>query len=272
MPQAEVDTPVDDAALEPRRAAGRELQTAFRDSGVHAKPQIGTTTAASAVSVTIPLEGGGAAQFLIGKPLPLADPAAPLQYLLKQHEIQAKVTIVEFGPDPVLKVALATCDDARRLAALVIERRSEAHDAALRLRTVFTKIGVTENHIYVTDGTVEIGDIDVRDAVTLYDILAGGGSSAEAHGLHGLNLHDRWDSRGWRDVEKLAQLLGPIVSKASGQYLESLPNPACHDCISSRPHRITLGSAHPRQVLLFADAITSADGAASSTDPGPPDR
>ncbi|MFC8016600.1 hypothetical protein [[Kitasatospora] papulosa] len=265
---ADVDTPVDRASLEARRAVARDLQTAFRDSGVHVMPKIGMTTAASAVSLTIPLSGGATSLFLVDGQLPVANPAAPLQYLLGQYGVQAKVTMVEFGPETALDVEVATCGDARRLAALVVDRRSEAHDAALRLRTTFTKIGITEDHIYVTDGMVQIGDINAPDAVTLVEILTDGDSSAA---LNELGLRDRWDAGGWREVEKLAHLLGRVLSKACGQYLESVPNPACHTCVSSRPHQISLGTASPPHVLLLASAITAADEPGACGDEATPD-
>ncbi|MYT23876.1 hypothetical protein GTW69_26945 [Streptomyces sp. SID7760] len=265
---ADVDTPVDRASLEARRAVARELQTAFRDSGVHAMPKIGMTTAAPAVSLTIPLSGWEISPFLGDGQLPVANPAAPLQHLLGQHDVHAKVTLVEFGPETAAEVAVATYGDAWRLVALVVERRSEAHNAALRLRAAFTKIGITEDHIYVAAGTVQIGDINAPDAVTLLEILTNGNSSAA---LDELGLRNRWDAEGWREVEKLAQLLGRVVSKACGQYLESVPNPACHTCASSRPHRISLGTASPQHVLLLASAITAADEPGACGDVAPPD-
>ncbi|MEU0213632.1 hypothetical protein ABZ281_00440 [Streptomyces sp. NPDC006265] len=230
-------------------------------------PKIGMTTAAPAVSLTIPLSGWESSPFLDGQ-LPVANPAAPLQHLLGQHDVHAKVTLVEFGPETAAEVAVATCDDARRLVALVVERRSEAHKAALRLRAAFTKIGITEDHIYVIDGAVQVGDINAPDAVTLLEILADGNLSAA---LNELGLRHRWDTEGWREVEKLAQLLGRVVSKACGQHLESVPNPACHTCASSRPHRITLGTASPQHVLLLASAITAADEPGVCSDAASPD-
>ncbi|MFG2210436.1 hypothetical protein [Streptomyces sp. NPDC048638] len=260
MSQAEVDTPLDDAAVEARRAAARAVRTAFRDSGVHAMLEVAATRAAPAVSVTIPLVGTGGSPFPVGTGLPLPDGAGPLQQLLAHHDIHAQVTVVELGPDPALLVALPTGDDALRLAALVIERRSEAHDAALRLRGAFAGIGITEDHIYVTDGTVQVGDISVQDAITLYDVLTGGQRNDAAE----LDLGDRWDPWPWREVEKLAKLMGPVVSQAAGAPLDCIPHPACRTCISSRPHRITLGSASPQPVLLLADAISSANSSSTS--------
>ncbi|MFF1717253.1 hypothetical protein [Streptomyces sp. NPDC058268] len=259
MPQAEVDTPLDNAAVEARRAAARAVQTAFRNSGVHAMLEVATTRAAPAVSVTIPLGGTSGSPFLGGTGLPLPDGAGPLQQLLEHHDIHAQVTVIELGPDPALLVALTTGDDALRLAALVIERRSDAHDAALRLSGVFADLGITEDHIYVADGAVQVGDINVQDAITLYDVLTGQRNDAAE-----LDLGDRWDPRTWRDVEKLAELMGPVVSKAAGEPLDCIPHPACRTCISSRPHRITLGSASPQQVLLLADAISSANSSSTS--------
>ncbi|MEW2497472.1 hypothetical protein AB0942_28645 [Streptomyces nodosus] len=265
---AEVDTPVDRVSLEARSAVARDLRTAFRDSGVHAIPKIGMTTAASAVSLTIPLSGGKTSLFLVDGQLPAANPAAPLQHLLGQHGVQAKVTLVEFGPETALDVEVATYGDARRLTALVVERRSEAHDAAPRLRAAFTKIGITEDHIFVSNGAVQIGDINAPDAVTLLEILTDGDSTAA---LNELGLRDHWDAGCWREVEKLAQLLGSVVSEACGQYLESVPNPACHSCASSRPHRISLGTASPQHVLLLARAITTADNPGDYGDAAPSD-
>lgn len=260
MPQAEVDTPLDDAAVQMRRAAARAVQTAFRNSGVHAMLEVAATRAAPAVSVTIPLSATGGSPFLGGTGLPLPDAAGPLQQLLAHHHIHAQVTVIELGPDPALLVALTTGDDALRLAALVIERRSDAHDAALRLSGVFADLGITEDHIYVTDGAVQVGDINVQDAITLYDVLTGGQRNEAAD----LDLGDRWDPQSWREVEKLAQLMGPVVSKAAGEPLDCTPHPACRTCISSRPHRITLGSASPQQALLLADAISSANSSSTS--------
>lgn len=262
MPNAEVDAPLDDAAHQERHATLRALEAAFRDSGVRAMPKVGMAPGLAAVIVTIPLDEPESQRFLIGRGLPSPDAAAPLRHLLEQHGINARVEVVEFGPGTALKVELATGDDAVRLAGLVIDRRSDAHSAALRLKAAFTGIGISEEHIFVADGAVLVGDIDMQEALALYAVL-GGGHSEE---LVELDLDDRWDPDCWRDVETLAKLLGPVVSKASGGFLASTPNPACHGCISSRPHRITLGSASPEQALRLADVIagSSAPGAASS--------
>jgi hypothetical protein len=265
MPNAEVDIPLDDAAQE-RQAALRALGTAFRDSGVHAMPKIGTPPSSAAVSVTIPLGEPDVQRFLIGRGLPSPDAAAPLRHLLEQHGIDAQVAVVEFGPGSALKVELASGDDAGRLAALVIDRRSEAHSAALHLRAAFAGIGIREERIFVADGTVLVGDIDIQDALALYTVLGGGHREA----MDELDLDDRWDPQGWRDVETLAELLGPVVSKASGSPLVSTPNPACQGCISSRPHRITLGGASPQQALLLADAIAASGSPGAASGAGPP--
>jgi hypothetical protein len=259
MPNAEVDAPLDDTANQERQAALRTLGIAFRDSGVLAMPKVGMPPDSAAVIVTIPLDEAEVQRFLIGRGLPSPDAAAPLRLVLEQHGINARVEVVEFGPGTALKVELATGDDAVRLASLVIDRRSDAHSAALRLKVAFNGIGISKAHIFVADGAVLVGDIDIQEALALYAVL-GGGHSEE------LDLDDRWDPDCWRDVEKLAKLLGPVVSKASGGFLASTPNPACQGCISSRPHRITLGSASPEQALLLADVIagSSAPGEISS--------
>jgi hypothetical protein len=262
MPNTEVDAPLDDTANQERQAALRTLGTAFRDSGVLAMPKIGMPPGSAAVIVTIPLDEAEVQRFLIGSGLPSPDAAAPLRLVLEQHGINARVEVVEFGPGTALKVELATGDDAVRLASLVIDRRSDAHSAALRLKTAFSGIGISKAHIFVADGAVLVGDIDIQEALALYAVLDGGHSEE----LDELDLDDRWDPDCWRDVEKLAKLLGPVVSEASGGFLASTPNPACQGCISSRPHRITLGSASPEQALLLADVIagSSAPGATSS--------
>ena len=266
MPNAEVDAPLDDAAHQERQAALRALGTAFQDSGVHAMPKVGMAPGSAAVTVTIPLDEPDVQRFLTSTGLPSPDAAAPLRYLLKQHGINARVDVVEFGPGTALKVELATGDDALRLAALVIDRRSDAHSAALRLKAAFTGIGISEEHIFVADGAVLVGDIDIQDALTLYTVL--GGDHHEW--FDEFDLDDRWDPRGWRDVERVAELLGPVVSKVSGSPLASTPNPACQGCISSRPHRITLGSASPQQALLLADAIAASDTPRAASGAGPP--
>ncbi|MET7490282.1 hypothetical protein [Streptomyces sp. NPDC005538] len=265
MPNAEVDTPLDDTAHQERQAALRALGTAFRDSGVHAMPKVGMVPGSAAVIVTIPLDEPDAQRFLIGRGLPSPDAAAPLRHLLEQHGINARVEVVEFGPGTALKVELAAGDDAVRLAALVIDRRSDAHSAALRLKAAFTGIGISKEHIFVADGAVLVGDIDIQEALALYAVL--GGHSGE---VDELDLDDRWDPQSWRDVETLAELLGPVVSKASGDLLASTPNPACQGCISSRSHRITLGSASPEQALLLADAIAAAGAPGATSGAGSP--
>lgn len=264
MPNAEVDAPLDDAAQE-RQAALRALATAFRDSGVHAMPTVGTTPGSAAVTITIPLDGPDVQQFLIGRGLPSPNAAAPLRHLLKQHGINARVTLVEFGPGTALKVELAMGDDAERLATLVSDRRSDAHSAALRLKAAFTGIGISEERIFATDGAVLVGDINIQDALVLYTVLGGDHSK-----FADLDLDDRWDPQGWRDVETLAELLGPVVSKASGDPLASTANPACRGCISSRPHRIALGRASPGQALLLADAIAASGAPEAALGAGPP--
>ncbi|WP_055522732.1 hypothetical protein [Streptomyces graminilatus] len=266
MPNAEVDAPLDDAALQERQAACRAVGTAFRDSGVNAMPKAGTTLGSAAVTVTIPLDWPDVERFLIGRGLPSPDAAAPLRHLLEQHGVDAQVAVVEFGPGTALKVELDTGDDAVRLAAFVIDRRSDAHSAALRLKAAFTGIGISAERIFVADGAVLVGGIDIQDALTLYAVLDGG------HGeeIDELDLEDRWDPEGWRDVETLAELLGPVVSKASGGLLASTPNPACQSCISSRPHRITLGRASPGQAVLLADAIAASDAPGAASGAGPP--
>lgn len=266
MPNAEVDAPLDDAAHQERQAALRALGTAFRDSGVYAVPKVGTAPGSAAVTLTVPLGELELQRFLLGRGLPSPDAAAPLRHLLEQHGINARTEVVEFGPGTALKVELATGDDAVRLAALVIDRRSDAHSAALRLKAAFTGIGISEEHIFVADGAVLVGDIDIQDALALYAAL-GSGHSEE---IDELDLDDRWDPQTWRDVETLAELLGPVVSKASGDLLASTPNPACQGCISSRPHRITLGSASPEQALLLADAIAASDAPGATSGAGPP--
>lgn len=266
MPNAEVDPHLDDASLQERQAACHALGTAFRDSGVHAMPKMGTTPGSAAVTVTIPLDGPDVERFLIGSGLPSPDTAAPLRHLLTQHGIDARVGVVEFGPETALRVELATGGAAMRLAALVIDRRSAAHSAALRLKAAFTGIGISEEHIFVADGAVLVGDIDIQDALALYTVLGGG----RVEELDEFDRDDRWDPQGWRDVETLAKLLGPVVSKASGDPLASTPNPACQGCISSRPHRITLGSASPEQALLLADAIAASGTPGAASGAGPP--
>ncbi|MGW2082675.1 hypothetical protein ACWCOW_38210 [Streptomyces sp. NPDC001939] len=228
--------------------------------------EVAAAHASPAMSVTIPLGGPVLSLFPAGRGLALPGTADPLQQLLARHDIRAQVTVIEFGPESALRVALATEEDGRRLAALVIARRSAAHDAVLRLRDVFASIGITQDHIYVADGLVEVGDISVQDAITLYNVLA------KSHGdeATGLALGDRWEPRSWRDVEKLAELLSPVVGNAAGEPLDCTPHPACRGCIASRPHQITLGSASPRQVLLLAESISSSGTSRTDSDAGPP--
>ncbi|WP_331732717.1 hypothetical protein OG613_48465 (plasmid) [Streptomyces sp. NBC_00015] len=266
MPNAEVDAPLDDAAHQERQAALRALGKAFHDSGVLAMPKVGVAPGSAAVIVTIPLDEPEVQRFLIGRGLPSPDAAAPLRHLLEQHSINARVEVVEFGPGTAHKVELAADDDAMRLATLVIDRRSDAHAAALRLKAAFSGIGISKEHIFVADGAVLVGDIDIQEALALYAVL-GGGHSEE---IDDLDLDDRWDPGCWRDVETLAELLGPVVSKASGNPLASTPNPACQGCISSRPHRVTLGSASPEQALLLADAIAASSAPRATSGAGPP--
>ncbi|MFE6939729.1 hypothetical protein [Streptomyces chartreusis] len=253
MPNADVDVPLDDNAHQECQTALRALERAFRDSGVHAMPKLGTLPGSPAVTVTIPLNEPDVQRFLSGGTLPSVDAAAPLRHLLEQYGIDTRVAVVEFGPGTALNVTLATGDDAVRLAALIIEHRSDAHSAALRLKAAFSKIGISEEHIFVADGTVLVGNVDVQDALTLYTVLGGGFNEEFAEP----DLDDRWDPQGWRNVETLAELLSHVVSKASGGLLASTPNPACQGCISSRPHRITIGRASPQQALLLAESIAT---------------
>lgn len=236
------------------RAAGEALRAALYANGVHARLAVGRTADDDPVSVTVLLSDGFLS--ISDDRLPAADPAAALQSWLGQHGVRAHTALDTVGPDCALRVTLPTAEDARQLAVLVAEQRSERHRAALQLRRAFSEAGITDHRIFVHDGLIQIGDIRVDDALTLYDIL----TDHDRDRRTDTPAFDRWEWRNWHAVECLADLLGPVLSRASGQELRATAVPSCRDCITNRPHRIALGAALPPQAVLLAEAVARAAG------------
>lgn len=231
------------------------MRAALYDSGVHVRLAVGRTADGNAVSVTVLLSGGLLS--MSDDRLPAADPVAALRSWLDRHGVRARTALDTAGPDRALRVVLPSAEDVRRLTVLVTERRSEEHRAALRLRRAFSGAGMTGHRIFVHDGLIQIGDIQVDDALALYDMLTDHCYERQADIPV---FHDRWEWRNWHAVERLAGLLGPVLSRASGQQLDVTAVPSCRDCVTSRPHRISLGAATASQAVLLADAITHATG------------
>jgi hypothetical protein len=252
----EADIPLGPQVLEGRRAAGRELVTAFRHSGVGVMESVGTAPGQPAVTLTIP-DHGSLLDASGGDAALVPDAAARLQRLMTDSGIDARVMVVEWGPGVALKVAVASPRAAHLLSQLVMENLSAVHQAALRLRNTFEAAQISKNEIRAEAGVVRLGDVSVEDAVALYRTLSG-----EEDPIQDVDLDD------WRTLDVLAVLVQKTVSAAAGADVTAEPKPACATCIAARPHRITLGSLHVEHAQCLADLLAASVQA--GTCPAPP--
>ncbi|MER6125951.1 hypothetical protein ABT173_25650 [Streptomyces sp. NPDC001795] len=252
----EVDIPLDAEGLEERRAAGRELVTAFRNSGVDVVDNVDTAPGRPAVTLTIP-DHNSLLQQSGGDAALVPDAAARLQRLMTDSGIDALVKVVEWGPGIALKVAVASPQDAHLLSQLVMDNLSTEHRAALRLRNTFAAAEISKSEIRAEAGVVRLGDLSAEDAVVLYRALGG-----EEDPIKDLDLDD------WRTLDLLTELLQKTVSAAADADVTARAKPACATCIAARPHRITLGSLYADNAQHLADALAASVQA--RTCPAPP--
>ncbi|MFD6934664.1 hypothetical protein ACFWAP_00715 [Streptomyces goshikiensis] len=183
-----------------------------------------------------------------GGELPTRDPAEPLRRYFKQRGVHAQVVV----GDGVLKLILASAQDARRLTEIVVLSMPPERKAAVRLREVFFAAGIGRrvdgSSITSDHGYVNIGDLDVQDALRLWRLIWGGAGPEE---------FDPYDM-GWQRVEHLAERMEVAVSEACGGHVGVDPNAACNTCSGSRNDQITLGLATPEQANRLATRIEAA--------------
>ncbi|MCT9107590.1 hypothetical protein [Streptomyces mirabilis] len=252
----EVDVPLDAEVLEERRAAGRELVVAFRNSGVSVLDNVGTASGSPAVTLTLPDHNSHPRKYAGGATL-VPHTAQSLRQLMTESGIDALVDVVEWGPGAALKVTLASPRDAQLLSQLVMDNLSAEHRAALQLRTTFQAAGISKNEVRADTGVVRLGDVSAEDAVVLYRALGG-----EDDLVKDLDLDN------WRSLDVLSDLVHKTASAAAGADVAAEPKPACSTCRAARPHRITLGSLpcdHARRLT-----VTLATFVQARTCPAPP--
>jgi len=152
------------------------------------------------------------------------DPRAPV--LNSGEAVQAALAAVGItatvrltgSVSPSLWVAFEQAGDAMTLARLIIDELPEPQAAAHRLNTAFEHAAISGSSVRHAYGAVEIKPLTVGDTLALCRAL---GSDNLAQGL---------DAGDWHDLEKLAELIGPVLTAAAGTPVQAESDPSCRNC------------------------------------------
>lgn len=239
-------TSVDDIELEQRRDAARSLSQALTTADIRSLITARRTPTPAVTVALLPNDGEReSASADPNHALPVRSRVADLQQALRALSIEAEIRSDSVGPEPAVKIELATSQDARRLAAWVTEHLPPPLAAAHRLRTALANVGINATGVRAAGALVSIGDISAQEATQLSVLLQDIPQSTDS-------------DAGWHALEQLASRTAAILSATAGRYVTAVADQACTTCARSRPHRIRVGSLPLPETHRLAEALEKA--------------